>query len=252
MRTIAGLLLVLLPSVVPAHARGWKARAAFEHCGLAVPNDPAGVVATTDGKTTLIRCAVEGLFYWGVLADMPPVSYDPTFGACSQYSNGKRPDGCYVDRFMSTGNRRFDFVLGHTLCSREVFVTRELFQRGYSDFDPAGNTLWAVSWKAVAGTDASIYYSKATDLVEAIQFNLLHEYGHYLGYWEEHDANAFARDAIIALRSTQYYAALGMILAPFSSTLPRARACQPPPRDNSACMMSGSPPPDDDLPPGMR
>lgn len=81
-----------------------------------------------------------------------------------------------------------------------ININENVFKRGFFNLDPDGLILTIEDWQSTWNLDNfSTHYRYATDIKEAVEFLLLHEYAHACGMVESHAEN-FALATLVKLR----------------------------------------------------
>ena len=98
-----------------------------------------------------------------------------------------------------------------------VFVTNCLFSRGYYDLDPYGYILTNTTYYPPSLGKNNLNYRFALDILEAVQFNMLHEYYHFRGANDEGMADNYAIRTIRELRKQKWWGTGNFEKLPYSS-----------------------------------
>ena len=134
-----------------------------------------------------------------------------------------------------------------TMTRRQISISDCLFQRGWLNLDPTDKVFWDASFSSHGlQDDDNLYYKFAKDVIEAVQFTILHELAHVRGVEAEAEADFYARNMVLELRKASrglpasFYLPGNRQLAGYTSAI------------RLACIAQGPPPPLADLPPGSR
>jgi hypothetical protein len=150
--------------------------------------------------------------------------------------------GCYtheVEVKITNGSKSIS-------CEDFILITNCLFTRGSLDLDPSGKILWNKSYKNSSQEDR-LYYRYATNIIEAIEYVILHEYAHYKGSDSEGMADYYARNMIIEIRKHKQGKKALLNPIPFEN-----KECKENENEHHCLIPEGLSPSKYDLPPGLE